>query len=562
MSLPTVSNKARVMLYLEATRLLKQRRARVERVKFLVQNPDAVQDSDYDDFAEIDGRTLKPLFLKHPHIYEQFEQWHESPERVLNSLHEFVRRAYRHTKLAGNFVSNWHIVASCNEYERIYRGENDRLMINQPPSTAKSVVANVFFPAWVWAQSPEWGFANFSYTDTIPKRDGEKLKGLVHSAWYRRNFGHKFRITTESSDWLKNNRGGWRFGAGVGGGGLGMHPHAIVIDDPQKATWSKEQNRNVAKWYANTVATRGMLLRCAVILIMQRLSATDLCGVLLGEQGCGLDELPSELAEEAIEKAWKHLCFPMRFDPKHRYRCPEDIRTTNGELLWPAMIDDAKVRSVMREMSLQGEPNVAAQFGQDPLSQNKNLFEELESALIHEHDLPEKIRHGRAIRSWDRAATPEDKNPDADRTAGVLSVDYNGVEYVLHTIVLRKGPADRDRAIATIAESDARNWDNYRVCVEETTGADGKQAYQALHSDLARRGIVCMSSPAIKSKEIRATPAAGAIKYGLMRILRGRDWTQVLVNELKNFPYGAHDDIVDALAHGHNAHKRWRDGKV
>lgn len=559
MSLSTVSNRARVMLYLEATRLLKQRRARIDRVKFLIKNPDAVQDSDYDDFAEIDGRTLKPLFLKHPHIYQQYEEWHDSPEKILGSLHEFVRRAYRHTTFQGNFVSNWHIVASCKEYERIYRGENDRLMINQPPATTKSILANVFFPAWVWAQSPEWGILNVSYSDELPIRDGEKLKELVQSPWYRRNFGHKFRVATESKSWLKTNRGGWRFGAGIAGAGLGMHPNVIVIDDPQKATWSKEQNQSVARWYANTVATRGMLLKCAVVLIQQRLSATDLSGVLLGEQGCGLDELPEELAEEST---WKHLCFPMYFDQSHRYRCPEDPRTMSGELLWPSMVSEAKVRAVMREMSLQGEPNVAAQFGQDPLSQNKNLFEDIESALIAEEDLPEKIKHGRAIRSWDRAATPEDKNPDADRTAGVLSVEYNGIEYVLHTVVLRKGPADRDKIIADIAKADARIWDNYRVCMEETTGADGKQAYQAMHSDLARRGIVCMSSPAIKSKEIRAAPAAGAIKYGLMRILKGRPWTTILTNELKNFPHGAHDDIVDALAHGHNAHKRWRDGKV
>lgn len=562
MSVQQMSNKARVLLYIEATRIRKLRAKRLLRVKQLVENPDALQDSDFDDFAEMDGRSLKQLFKLHPHVFEQYTEWHDRPDIVTQSLHEFVRRAYKHTKMPGRFQSNWHIVASCREYERIYRGENSRLMINQPPSTAKSVVANVFFPAWVWAQSPEWGFANFSYTDLIPKRDQGYLKNLIESTWYRRLFGHKFKLETISKEWLKNNRGGWRFGGGIGGGGLGLHPHVIVIDDPQKGTFSREQMKKAADWYANTVSTRGLILKCAIILIMQRLQASDLCGMILGEQGSGAEEILGDAASEIVGNDWKHLCFPMRFDPKHRYRCPEDIRTIDGELLWPSMISEQEVARSMREMSLNGEPNVAAQFGQDPLSQNRNLFEDVDSALIRYEDLPEKLRHGRAIRSWDRAATPEDVGHDPDRTAGVLSVDYDGIEYVVHIIVLRKGPADRDRAIVKIAEADAKQWDNYRVNVEETSGADGKQAYQALHSELSRHGIVCMSSPATKSKEIRASPAAGAIKYGMMRILAGRDWTPIATNELKLFPFGAHDDIVDALAHGHNAHKRWRDGKV
>ncbi len=53
------------------------------------------------------------------------------------------------------FEPNWHIEAICGDLEAATNWEIDRLLINIPPRHMKSLGANVFFPAWVWAQDPK-----------------------------------------------------------------------------------------------------------------------------------------------------------------------------------------------------------------------------------------------------------------------------------------------------------------------------------------------------------------------------------------------------------------------
>ncbi len=53
------------------------------------------------------------------------------------------------------FECNWHIEAICDHLEAVANREIKRgLLINMPPRHMKSLGANVFFPAWVWAQNP------------------------------------------------------------------------------------------------------------------------------------------------------------------------------------------------------------------------------------------------------------------------------------------------------------------------------------------------------------------------------------------------------------------------
>ena len=49
------------------------------------------------------------------------------------------------------------------------------------------------------------------------------------------------------------------------------------------------------------------------------------------------------------------------------------------------------------------------------------------------------------------------------------------------------------------------------------------------------------------SKETRAAAAASQANIGRVGMLRA-EWNAVLIDELGAFPFGAHDDIVDALS--------------
>jgi predicted phage terminase large subunit-like protein len=556
----TLSRDARLMLYVEALVKLRRKRNAIERMRFLYQNPDAINDDDLDMLRDMDGRQRRWLFTDHPHLRQLYNDYLDTPDKIISSLHEFTRRAYRYSGLPGNFRSNWHIREMCRQYEGIHKKDVTRLMVNIPPSCSKSVIANVFFPAWVWAQTPEWGIANFSYSDAIPNRDRETLSRLINSVWYQRRWGHVFRLTKDSNEMMATNRGGWRFGGGVGGAGTGMHPHLITIDDPHKAldVASKIEMARVAKWFANTISTRGMILRTAIILLMQRLAPNDLCGVILGEGGMG-EGYGEEIQKSLSGSEWLHLCFPMHFDPDHRYRCDYDRRTKRGELLWPDMIDEAKVRATMKEMALAGDPNVSAQFEQNPLADAGTIFEGLNEARIRREHLPEKIEHGRTVRAWDKA---DSTDATGDASAGTLMTEYNDIRYILNQLAINRGHSDRDQVILRVARADKRRFDNYRVALEMQPGPDGGAAFLSTRTLLAREGIECVAQKPTKAKILRATPLAGAIKYGSVRILDGCDWTEPLLNELRLFPGVDHDDRTDSAAHAYNALTDWANGKI
>lgn len=556
----TLSRDARLKLYVETLVRLRRKQHTLDRIRILQQNPDAVTDDDLDMLQDVDGRSRRWLFEFHPHLRQMFNEYRDTPDKIVSSLYEFTRRAYRYSGLPGSFRSNWHIRVLAEQYGRIYRGEVKRVMVNVPPSTMKSVLANVFFPAWIWAQSPEWGIANFSYSDAIPNRDRETLSRLINSVWYQKRWGQKFRLIKDAAGMMQTSKGGWRYGGGVGGAGTGLHPHLITIDDPHKAVdvASKVEMQRVAKWFANTISPRGMILKTAILVLMQRLAPNDLCGIILGEGGMG-EGYGEEIQKTLAGHDWLHLCFPMHYNPDHRYLCDLDPRTKRGELLWPEVIDEEKVRSTMREMGLAGEPNVSAQFEQDPLADVGKMFEGLNEARIRREHLPEKIAHGRTVRAWDKA---DSTAGDGDSSAGTLMTHYNETRYVLNQLLLQLNHADRDSVILKVALADKRRFDNYRVVLELQPGPDGKAAFLATRTALAKHGIECVAQAPTKAKTLRATPLASAIKYGSVRILDGCDWTEPLLTELRLFPGVDHDDRTDSASHAYNALTDWENGKV
>src|SRR4051812_40449770 len=63
-------------------------------------------------------------------------------------LFRFVKLMWRFVEPARDFVETWHIHAICDHLEAVTRGEIPRLLINVPPGFMKSLLSNVFWPAW------------------------------------------------------------------------------------------------------------------------------------------------------------------------------------------------------------------------------------------------------------------------------------------------------------------------------------------------------------------------------------------------------------------------------
>lgn len=152
------------------------------------------------------------------------------------------------------------------------------------------------------------------------------------------------------------------------------------------------------------------------------------------------------------------------------------------------------------------------------------------------------------IRYWDRAATePSETNPDPDWTAGVrLALADDGYYYVEHVERFRGTPGKVLKRIKATAEQDGKT---VAVGIEQDPGQAGK--FEAATYVTLLAGYIVVVVPPQGDKETRAAPASTQAEHGKIRLVRG-PWNDAFLDELENFPKGAHDDQVDGLSGGFN----------
>src|SRR5512146_1732592 len=111
-------------------------------------------------------------------------------EEYRRDFHAFVEAAWPYVEPGITFVDGWHIRAICEYLQALYENQipSNNLLINVPPRHMKSLLVNVFFPAWVWTRAPWAKFLCFSYSEQLTIRDSMKCRQLIGSRWYEDRF--------------------------------------------------------------------------------------------------------------------------------------------------------------------------------------------------------------------------------------------------------------------------------------------------------------------------------------------------------------------------------------
>ena len=147
------------------------------------------------------------------------------------------------------------------------------------------------------------------------------------------------------------------------------------------------------------------------------------------------------------------------------------------------------------------------------------------------------------VRYWDLAATEERPGTDPDWSAGVkVSRSEDGIFYVEHVERFRASPHKVETAIRRLAEQDT---DDCAIGLSQDPGQAGKA--QVLHLVRSLAGYYVQHAGETGDKVTRAGPASSQAEAGNIKVVRGQ-WNDQFFLELENFPEGAHDDQVDALA--------------
>ena len=270
--------------------------------------------------------------------------------RCERSLHQFIRRAWHIVEPGQPFVDNWHIEFICAHLEAITRGETlengkpyNRLLINVPPGMMKSLIVNVFWPAWEWGpmNMPHMRFICAAHQQTLAIRDSTKMRRLVTSDWYTAHWGDRVILTSDQNAKTKFENTATGFREAIAAGSItGSRGDRVLIDDPHSVEGanSDAMRASTIEWFTEALPTRlNNPASSAIVVIMQRLHEEDVSGIILERKG--------------FKSTYDHICLPMRYEAWRAGSTTlmgyEDPREEEGELLFaerfPAdVVDDVE----------------------------------------------------------------------------------------------------------------------------------------------------------------------------------------------------------------------------
>lgn len=452
---------------------------------------------------------------------ERVERDAEQIRDRCKSLSGFIREAWHVLEPSQPYIHGWHVDALCDHLEAVTAGKINRLLINVPPGTMKSLLTSVFWPAWEWGPKglPALRYLTTSYAEKYVKRDSRRMRDLVASEWFQ-SLWPEIKLVRAGEASFANNKTGFREGMAFGSltGGRGDR---VIIDDPHstETAESEAERENTTRIFREAVPTRlNNPATSAIVVIMQRLHEKDVSGQIM-----------------ALKLGYEHLMLPMEFEPDRKCATSigfRDPRSYEGELLFPERFPREVVE---RDKVPMGAYAVAGQFQQRPVPREGGMFkrEWFDGKMV------DKAQPGTVwVRHWDLAAT---KKATAARTAGVkLGRQPDGTFVVGHVAVTQdEGHAVR-QLITFTAEVDGVD---VRISLPQDPGQAGK--VQAQDMVLMLSGYKATAEPESGDKITRAEPFASQCQAGNVFLVKG-NWNEGYLDELCMFPGGTFKDQVDA----------------
>jgi predicted phage terminase large subunit-like protein len=319
------------------------------------------------------------------------------------SFYSFVKLCWNVVEPETEFKDGWHLRYLCSYLEACYRGEVQNLIINLPPRHAKSVIVDIFFPAWVWTNKPSKKFLYASHSEEIALRDSRKCRDLIKSDFYQIRWPLRLAKDGDTQSLFRNMRAGLRASFGVNSKVTGQGGDFIIVDDPldAKDAYSDSIRESVNLWYDSAFSNRIANPKTVVkIVAMQRLHQNDLTGHILEKNN-----------------KWETLILPAYFEGKKYISSIglNDPRKDN-EPLWPEVYGEKELEDLKSNMS---ELMVASQLQQRPTLFNGTIYKkEWFNKRVDNHDIIARFL------SWDTASSVKDTSAYSACVVGELTSTY------------------------------------------------------------------------------------------------------------------------------------------
>ena len=149
----------------------------------------------------------------------------------------------------------------------------------------------------------------------------------------------------------------------------------------------------------------------------------------------------------------------------------------------------------------------------------------------------------KTVRYWDLAATPKNRSNDPDYTVGALVGMKDGRYFVMDIRRMRGTPYEVEKMILQTAQIDGVST---AIIMEQEPGSSGVNVIDH-YARTVLQGFIFKGLKSNVSKKDRALVFSSAAEAGNVMLARA-SWNSPFIDECEVFPYGAHDDQVDAVA--------------
>lgn len=408
-----------------------------------------------------------------------------------------------------------------------------RLLIHGPPQFGKSLIISQRLPCWILGHQPLARIRLACYNQTHATRFSKVNLSIMRSPLYERIFpdgGVRVPAICLSDEWSTEARALQldaqpSFAAlGIGCGFTGLGADLLVVDDPYKnreEAFSSLIRANIWGWWTDVVLPR-LNPATNVVVMFHRWNEDDLAGRLIAEGG------------------WE----TMRFAAIGDGDSDDPMARKPGEPL-SSRYPLSYLRGIEKR---QGSSSFLALYQGRPVPAGGSLFRSdwfldryTELSLLSE-----------VWTCWDTAIKAGEDN---DETACVtFGLGQDGNLYVLRA---RHGRWEAPEVATLLCEQAAlfqrRYGERYRgdYVEDKVSGTTLMQYIRRTNPDLAVIPIRVEADKTARAHGVTPLCETGRVRFPDPERYPGTmTWSEELLAQIKSFPAGKHDDMVDAFVYG------------
>lgn len=412
-----------------------------------------------------------------------------------------------------------------------YRNPDQRLIITMPPQEGKSTRVARDFPVFALCDNPDTRIVVASYGQILANRNGRAIRNTITS---HPELG--IRVTKDNGsvqDWSLHGRTGGVYSVGVGGGLTGRPADLVIIDDPikdQAEADSEVIRENIWDWWEKTVASR-LGPGASVVVILTRWHEDDLAGRLLKQP----------------DTEWRLLNIPAQADHDPNKGETDVLGREPGEFMLSAR--GRTVEQWERRKREAGARGWQALYQGAPSPQSGTMFDRSRWRYYERPLWLDRADGSRVVTGFDDLLASWD----------MAFKETASSDWVVGQVWGRVG------ADCFLLDQVRGRWDFPETCRRFTAfSARWPQALLKLVEDKANGPAVVATLrnriPGIVPEEPRGGKVARAQAVTPAQEARQlwlpspdiAPWVGEFVEEAARFPYGTHDDQVDAMTQAVN----------